>query len=314
MTPARMNDLARKAADDQAIEWLARLRATDVTDVEKADFAQWLASDVYHKIAFDEALDLWEHVGERLAHSDEEHLPRQRWYPIAIAASLMVLALGMFLFDSSSSVDYVTGIGEQRRVALDDSSSMHLNTSTVIDVRYSEDSRTIGLSTGEAYFQVAKDRDRPFEVHTPHGVVRAIGTAFVVHAKPGLTQVVVIEGIVEVSARGGRLQLEQGDSAAASADSLQLVDVTTDLALGWTTGELVYDHMRLEEVIADLNRYFPARMALNDRNPDRPLKEMRISTLMHLADQEAVLDGLSATFDLKWSRVNDNLILISTDG
>ena len=40
---------------DEAIEWLARLRADDVTQQEKADFAAWLAASALHKTAFDEA-------------------------------------------------------------------------------------------------------------------------------------------------------------------------------------------------------------------------------------------------------------------
>jgi len=48
---------------DEAIAWIARLRAHDVSADERSRFAEWLAKDVRHSAAFDEIVDLWQRLG-----------------------------------------------------------------------------------------------------------------------------------------------------------------------------------------------------------------------------------------------------------
>src|SRR4029077_19225198 len=70
---------------------------------------------------------------------------------------------------------YNTKVGELQVVPLGDGSVISLNTDSEVVVRYSEKSRDIELFRGEALFDVAKNKARPFVVHAGDTAVRAVG-------------------------------------------------------------------------------------------------------------------------------------------
>jgi len=69
-------------------------------------------------------------------------------------------------------------------------------------LRLSAGSRDLQLLSGEAWFDVAPDAQRPFRVQAGAATVRALGTQFNVYRKAGIIEVAVIEGKVEVSRAG----------------------------------------------------------------------------------------------------------------
>jgi ferric-dicitrate binding protein FerR (iron transport regulator) len=72
---------------DEAIAWIARLRAHDVSAEERSRFAEWLAGDVRHSAAFDEIVDLWQRLGV-VAHLTGGHA-RQLRRTRCVAAKLV---------------------------------------------------------------------------------------------------------------------------------------------------------------------------------------------------------------------------------
>jgi transmembrane sensor len=113
---------------------------------------------------------------------------------------------------------YATTLGEQRSLALNDGSTVQLNSLSKIRIRYSQYERTVDLVEGQALFHVAKDSTRPFIVYSGQTRVRAVGTQFDVYRKADGIVVTVVEGRVAVlpassplSGRGGR----KGDSKLA---------------------------------------------------------------------------------------------------
>ena len=103
---AKRNQAGKVAnlADEAAIRWLARLKASDVTDAERAQFALWLAQDDAHKAAFDQISLLWAGLGALGSELDDEYvvpepLPEQPApektrgrATLAVAASIAVAA------------------------------------------------------------------------------------------------------------------------------------------------------------------------------------------------------------------------------
>ncbi|GER03354.1 hypothetical protein JCM17846_10360 [Iodidimonas nitroreducens] len=73
---------------------------------------------------------------------------------------------------------FQTRKGESRMIALDDGSVIELNTLSKLEIRFSQHERTIMMIEGEAYFDVAKDPQRPFVVRTDKASVQAVGTEF----------------------------------------------------------------------------------------------------------------------------------------
>ena len=123
----------------------------------------------------------------------------------AVAASLvMATVLGLLIFGQQTvnpeiSMDrYVARVGEQKVVNLNDGSVITLNTGSELLVGLSDQSRKIILRRGEAYFEVARDSERPFTVDAGLRSVTVLGTEFNIRKSPDRLQVAVSEGLVAI--------------------------------------------------------------------------------------------------------------------
>ena len=296
-------------SSDEAIEWLARLRAKDVTAAERGEFAVWLSRGE-NKANFDAALALWEQL-EVLGTLDVP-IPSSsklgRWLPLATAASL-ILALLMTVVYQNLGDEFNTATGEQRRVVLQDGSTVHLNTNSTATVRLKNDKRYVKLESGEAYFNVSADVERPFVVSTEHAEITVVGTAFDVHAMGGLTKVSVTEGQVTIQGDSQQVRrLSAGQQALISSSATRVDDVEIDSIATWRTGQLVYKNVTLAEIVADLNRYLTKTIKI----PDETLQRRRcVTSVLQLEDREAILDGLKVTCGISWKSLSDTIILIT---
>ena len=70
MTTGRSDNSLHGAMHDKACEWIARLRADDVSEADRQDFALWLAANPAHRAAMDEMLDLWEDLEVLVGRED----------------------------------------------------------------------------------------------------------------------------------------------------------------------------------------------------------------------------------------------------
>lgn len=309
---------------DEAAEWIARLRAADVRQADREAFSQWLSRSPAHRSAFDSMADLWDGLGAVTAPgipatpqaaprpAARPRSERRRWFlgagALAGTTALLVLAVAL-LFGPTT---YTTGPGDQLQVELDDGSTLELNTRSRVRVTMGRNQRRLDVDVGsEFYLRVAADRDRPFAIHTRHGAIHVIGTELAVYDQEGHTQVTVKRGQVEVAPREmdatHRRRMGAGESLAIST-GMPPAELEPAMAnrLGWRQGRLVYDQVTLEELITDLNRYLPRRMAL--MAPE--LGQERLSAVLHLGHQEAMLESLATILPLKWVAVSDDLIII----
>ncbi len=173
-----------------------------------------------------------------------------------LAAILVVATLvGWPLLKSRGAQEYVTGVGEQRTVKLEDGSVLQLNTMSRIAVTFSRSHRDIRLREGEALFKVAPQTARPFRVLVEGNVIQALGTQFNVYRKPQAVMVAVLEGRVAVQAdkttvlsAGEEARVEQGRVVRAKEP-----DVAG--AASWRQRRLVFRVAALDDVIKEFNRY-----------------------------------------------------------
>jgi transmembrane sensor len=135
--------------------------------------------------------------------------------PVLVAASVaIVLALaGGIVWRTQRYPLYTTDIGERRSITLADGSTVDLNARSRLRIEFSGSERRVELLGGQALFQVAKDKHRPFIVASGEATVRAVGTQFDVYRKDSGTTVTVLEGRVAVYASG---HAESGASAEVS--------------------------------------------------------------------------------------------------
>ena len=119
----------------------------------------------------------------------------------AAAACALVATLAIALWWSAERYPlYTTDVGERRSLTLADGSTVDLNARSRIRIEFTKGERRVELLDGQALFQVAKDKDRPFIVRSGDATVRAVGTQFDVYLKSSGTTVTVLEGRVAVYA------------------------------------------------------------------------------------------------------------------
>ncbi|MCX2865379.1 FecR domain-containing protein [Paucibacter sp. PLA-PC-4] len=230
-----------------------------------------------------------------------------RPWALALTVTSIVLVVGVLVGQPWRDIDsYDTGIGEQRLVILKDGTRVSLNTSTRVKVELDQTQRRVQVEGGEAFFEVAKDASRPFVVQAAGTEVTATGTAFVVRLMPSCAgerealDVTLVEGQVVVHGAGGttaapamappivmaagdriRVRRSQGDSAtsAPSATAPEHDRPRLDQVLAWKRGEAVFDHVSLQEALAEMNRYSATPISV-----DASVADLRVSGQFRTGD------------------------------
>jgi transmembrane sensor len=211
--------------------------------------------------------------------------PSGRWRPAAVAmTACAVLSIGLLLAwnlrpiepvsgpGAITALHFETGHGEQLSRRLADGSVLHLNTDSAVSIRYGKAERRVMLTSGQAEFEVAHERDRAFRVITGSAEVVDLGTKFDVRLEHNSTVVTVVEGRVAVgpspmleklgtnssqnqSSRFVELRADQQISVTEGAWPATPVAVDAQNTTAWLRREIVFDHEPLERVAAEYNRY-----------------------------------------------------------
>ncbi len=285
MPSPSMSSPAMSTIDDIASAWAMRSEAGGLDATGQAELDAWLGADRRHRGAFVRAqaiLSLLDAApaAPRVADRDgadegepDSAGPRGRgwqnwpgWAKPVGAGVLAAMAASLALFLAlPAAPDYATKVGEQRQVRLADGSLAALNTDSQLDVAYSTGRRDLTLRQGEAWFQVAHNAARPFEVHVGPVHVRATGTAFSVRRADKGVWVVVTEGRVLAWVDGAGRQpvaIARGDGALLStapgtgkASPVARMKVDVDQALAWRRGEIGLDGETGLEAAEEFNRY-----------------------------------------------------------
>jgi transmembrane sensor len=314
-----MADRSSRDIDDRVAEeaagWVARLQSSDATDQDRREFQLWLERDAAHEAAYVEFKDLWADLKDVPIPSDRLKKLRmsrraavRNVVAIGIIAALSVSLYRMGFVDRMRA-DHYTAVGEVRSVTLTDGSRVDLNTDTAIVVRYSQTERRIQLLRGEAFFDVARNPERPFVVDDSSLKATALGTQYGVRAPLGdsLGDVRVEEGRVEVTRGRDRVVLGAGDAASLTTQGrldVMKVDVANETA--WRSGRLVFSSQPLREVLATLERYRHGRIVVLDSTA----AEQRVSGIFDLNDTDQALRALEENLPVSVTHLTGLMVVV----
>ena len=325
------NSLAR--ADDAALAWIARLRSDAVSDSDRQAFALWLAESDSNRKAMDAAEALWGELGAILDARPADAQPEtgielsgfslRRWVPTAVAAAATLLLGILFWPDAGQQPAgeiYRTAMGERMDVLLPDGSRALLNTATVVQVAYDEDTRLVSLRRGQAWFSVEKNPQKPFVVDAGNTRITALGTAFDVYRHSETTEVTVTEGVVRVGELGNTgaraantelLHAHQTLRAAAQGwEVKQQSERDIEQQLAWREGRLVAVEMPLGELITQLGRYDSTRYLLGSPG----LAALTVSGVFELDQPQAILRALEVSLKVEAREINDDTVQLVKPG
>jgi len=125
---------------------------------------------------------------------------------------------------------------------------------------------------GEAYFEVAKDENRPFSVITEDQVIEVLGTHFNInsYADEPVRKTVLLEGSVKVTSKAGNgdVVLKPGEQAALEADSrLHVSRVPVEDAIAWKNGLFRFDNTDIETIMRQLARWYDVEVVFEGKKP-----------------------------------------------
>lgn len=231
-----------------------------------------------------------------------------RW-PLAAAAACVFVAAGLIAgrphIEQWLTPEYVTAVGEQRSITLEDGSVVELNSQSRLRTRFKKDLRAIELLQGEAIFRVSKDPNRPFRVRTGATDIVAVGTAFNVNASDARTVVTVLEGRVRVNPRvaaeqsaaqavkaAGEFELDVGDQliVAKSQPAVRVSLRDTEKVTSWTERRLIFEDSSLSAAAAEFARYSSRAIRIEDA----AIGERKINGVFDATDPASLVEFLRA--------------------
>ncbi|MCF6333604.1 MAG: DUF4974 domain-containing protein [Draconibacterium sp.] len=183
---------------------------------------------------------------------------------------LLAAALYYYVNQSTSAglLTLSTQKGEQTNVILPDGSKVWLNVDTKLSypVDYGVNSRNLEIE-GEAYFEVEKNEELPFEVGSGNIVTKALGTRFIISAYPESFEVKssLVKGSVEVKYGKNVEILKPGQQLVYNKNrsSVEIKSFDENYELAWKNNQLVFQLMPFEDVIAELEKWYDVKIEYN---------------------------------------------------
>ncbi|WP_417625118.1 FecR family protein [Paremcibacter congregatus] len=321
--------MAHNMTDDiieEAEVWFSLFRDGTGTYEQRQRFTAWYETDVLHQQAYAQVsfahqegfdfTDLLASLPETRSHTPSEPsagLWQGLWEKVTVSPALASTAAALILLAVVSVLsfgadpeyrEYRTTTAETNELLLDDGTKVTLGAKSILLVEdFTDSKRRVILASGEALFDVAHDKARPFTVASDGTEITVLGTRFNVNKAEKRLQVALLDGLVEVRSgledsilpsflqkKEGALTLRPEQSVTVRGGNLEPVQaIERDTIATWVEGRLTYKQTPLRDVVADMQRYMdhPIRVA------DGALMNLPVTATFQVVDVETVLENFS---------------------
>jgi transmembrane sensor len=370
-----MDRASNVVSEREAAAWHDRLHRDKVSDETRRAFADWLEQSPRHRVLYDAIDEVWSKLrgaaedpqilalrhetALRLTRRTSETARPLRWAAAAVLVTVLSVAAIATLrspddhsliasfrntFHLGSAGHYETATGERLTFTLNDGSQVTLDTQSELKVSFSTAERSVHLTRGQAFFEVAKDPQRPFVVEVRSRRFVAVGTAFDVRVDGDQVRVTMVEGTVRVEGRGQEVaasnapgfptQLPSSGTTGRAAnrdmarsESPAVTTITAgeqlitdaqredhvraadpERSTSWRRGQLVFDNTRLADAIAEVNRYSEAKIELAD--PD--LGNLRLSGAFATGRPTVFVEAVTTYFPVRVTRSDDREVVLGS--
>lgn len=217
----------------------------------------------------------------------------------AAIVGVMVLAAGLAYWFRNKAEELVVASaahGQVREMLLPDGTKVWLNQSSVLKYpRAFEGKERHVYLDGEAYFEVARNHEKPFMVKSPAMDVRVLGTSFNIKCRPdnSFAETTLIEGEVEVKDKSdkGRITLLPGQKAVLNrvTGRMQVKQVDPKMEIVWHNDLIPFEKSSIFQIAAALERFYGVKIILS---PDVDSTNTYSGVLKKKDNIESVLNSL----------------------
>ncbi|WP_298649131.1 FecR family protein [uncultured Proteiniphilum sp.] len=216
---------------------------------------------------------------------------------------------------SAIEKQFITG-NDMKRIILADGSTVFLNQGTTISLRqgrFNAHTREIWLEEGEAFFNVEKEVNRPFIVHTPNGIsTQVLGTSFNIRAYAELEEQVISvnTGRVQVyDKKENTIILDPNYKVSVKNRNNEFVAGKTDARniSAWRSGTIVLEEANIIEVAFRLKQAFNINLIYGNvvNHNEKIVTSFTLNT-----PQEEVLTTICKLYNVHYKRNNNTVELI----
>jgi transmembrane sensor len=147
--------------------------------------------------------------------------------------------------------------------------------------------------TGEAYFEVAKNKAMPFHVKTAAQTVEVLGTHFDVMAYPEekATETTLLEGSVKVTSNNSSILIKPGEQAKVTAGQKITVNQNMDIdaITAWTNNLFQFDNTGIDQTMRQVQRWYNVQIVYKGAKPAIGFtgvlpRNSKLSKLLHLLE------------------------------
>jgi ferric-dicitrate binding protein FerR (iron transport regulator) len=248
----------------------------------------------------------------------ESRKPRSFMLRTIKYAAVLLLVLGMSgiaYYYSREHVRFVeahSGIGEVKVIELPDGSKVWLNAKS--SIKYPEKfkaSRDVAMD-GEAFFEVQKDEEHPFTVHSDHLKVMVLGTSFMIssYSDEPSVDTYLEEGSIELELKSleKKMTLVPGDEISFEKGTAAITWQNNPHSVlnSWRYGKISFYNESLYEIARKLERKFGNRIQI----PNEHVGEMKLTADFESENLEEILTFFGEIAGIKYTS-NENGFLIT---
>ncbi|NIJ43899.1 hypothetical protein FHR24_000338 [Wenyingzhuangia heitensis] len=213
--------------------------------------------------------------------------------------------------------ELVVPYGKTFQLVLSDGTSVHLNSGTTLKypVKFIKGKKRQVYLTGEAYFNVAKDKSHPFIVNANNLNVRVLGTQFNVSSYPedGHIKTVLVEGSVALYDKDKTYKkqnialLTPGHKAVWGVKNKHITirKVDTSIYTNWINGEIVFEHIKFKYIIKKLERHYNIKI----KNKNKELENQVFTATFTTETLQEVLNSFKANYPFEYIKQGNTITI-----
>ena len=288
-----------------------------LSEVIDEDVARILSGEELHSSESIEIQPL--HIEIPTEKSKKRFQPTIGWWLRSIAIwipAILLLATGGYMYYNQTQSPRLAEIyvpkGDIQTIIFQDGTKVILNADSRLKYTpgFKLFSREVELE-GEAYFEVTKNKIRPFTVHTSGVDIRVLGTKFNIKAYNDESDIITTlnQGHVRVSdIRGRALELFPGEQIVYEKKNGTMHKRTLENVAdysGWKTNSLYFTDIRLDHISKELSRKFNKEIVLMD-----PSLESSIYTIsFNNMPLDSILEDLTRISPVRYEKINDKILI-----
>lgn len=298
-----------------------KLDASEIAEVE-----QWLLSDAMHQKIYEDTIRIWQDAKQKKKFTQldktqaweklQQKIAQQKktpakgkvfhikWWQASAAAAAAIFIILFFNTKNQDPVLY-TANDISQNIKLPDNTNIVLYPNTTLEVSndFNKKSRTVTLK-GDAFFDIAKNPDKPFIINDNNMMVQVLGTSFTILHHKDFSTVYVRSGKVKASF--------QKQSVVAVAhqkivmdnknQQLQLVNMAANIDDILDAQNIRCKDMRIDSLAGKLQELYNITI---ETDPAIAGKKIT-STYLPNEPIEDVLENIALTMNVSWSKQNNH--------